>query len=245
MTPNIGRRFTIEPKPDRSGAGRAKQSNSQQVSNVPGRLFERHTDSGSISGIRLFPGNALVLSRKYGCSHNQVASGLATQDLTFTVTERGLEPEAFVRVVFRCPMGVFVQTARGDEDEGAVKRPTSSHQSYQLDREVGQAVIIRPRVPFEDAALDIENQGIFIQHWFDAERGRVSLQVCVTDAWQVLSSENRSTQSNQDSGAVDLDESSREFLAAFMKASEHYLDRDEYDLLKSHAWALVKGPHQR
>lgn len=42
------------------------------------------------------------------------------------------------------------------------------------------------------------------------------------------------------SGAVALDETSHEFLAAFLKASKSYLDREEFDLLREQSWGLLR-----
>lgn len=242
--PNSGRRFTIEPRPQRPNSAYPPRPVSQPV--VPAkRPSEHHTgnesSSKSISGIRLFPGNSLIISRKYGTLRNQLIADLENQSLTFTVTERGLEPEAFVRVIYRCPRGVFVQTVRGDEEEGSAKQPTSLHKVYEFDRDAGQALVIRPRVPSEAAALDIENQGLFIQHWFDAERGNVCLRVAATDAWEVVRAEQLRSQPAAGTMSAALDESSKEFLAAFIKASEHYLDREEFDLLRQQAWKIVNS----
>lgn len=240
--PNFGRRYTIEPKPVRSSSSYPPQSGRHSGPAAQMHPVKARSDiaSGAISGIRLFPGNSLVISRKYGSARGQLISDLASQALTFTVTERGLEPEAFVRLVYRCPKGIFVQTVRGDEEEGSIKQPTSLHKVYEIDREAGQVLVIRPRVPAEDAALDVETQGLFIQHWFDPERGNVCLRVAATEAWEVVRAEQLISQVSQHSGAVVIDESSKEYLAAFMRASEHYLDREEFDLLKEQAWGIVK-----
>lgn len=241
--PNIGRKYTIEPKPQRASSNHRYQPEKQAAAKPRTDGEKRQGDNpsnGTISGIRLFPGNTLALSRKYGSHRDQMITGIANQNLCFTVTERGLEPEAFVRVQFRCPLGVFVQTVRSEDDSPA-KKITPLHKIYQIDREAGQALIIRPRNSADEAAQDIETNGIFVQQWFDVERSKACLQVAATEAWEVIRAEQLSPSNAQGSAPVVLNESSGEFLAAFIKAAEHYLDGEEYDLLKDQAWALIKG----
>lgn len=244
--PNFGRRYTIEPKTVRQRSPYPSQPkpHAGEISQARPDKADSAPSLTAANGIRLFPGNSLIISRKYGSIRDQLISDLANQTLTFTVTERGLEPEAFIRVVYRCPRGIFVQTVRGDEEEGSTKQATSLHKVYEFDREAGQALIIRPRAPAKEAALDVETHGFFIQHWFNPERGNVCLRVAATDAWEVVRAEQLSSQTVAGAVSAVLDESSKEFLAAFIKASEHYLDREEFDLLKEQAWSLVKGPRQ-
>jgi hypothetical protein len=244
---NFGRRYTIEPKRERPASVPTSRPVSPSGPAPLRRPASRagHTPSGqAITGIRLFPGNALVISKKYGSHREQLLVDIAHHELTFTVTERGFEPEAFVRVMYRCPKSLFVQTVRDDEGEGAAKSVTSGHKAYRFDREVGQTVIIRPRVPAEEAVLDVETYGLFVQPWFEAERGRVCLQVAATEAWEVIRAEQLAPQPSGAVIPVALDKSSKEFLTAFMQASEHYLDREEFDLLKERAWALIKQRNQ-
>lgn len=187
--PNFGRRFMIEPKPQRSNP--AYPARSMDVSVAPAKRhdvqrFGDEASSNAISGIRLFPGNSLFASRRYGSPRQQLIADLANHGLIFTVTERGLEPAAFMRVIYRCPRTVFVQTVRGDEDEVPTKQVTALHKTYQFDGMAGQEVIIRPRVSPEEAAVDVEAHGLFVQPWFDAEHGRICLHVVATEAWDVV-----------------------------------------------------------
>lgn len=240
--PNFGRRYTIEPKTVRPSSSYTPQPGrpSGPVSQERPVKTSGDTPSGAVSGIRLFPGNALVISRKYGSARGQLIADLVSQSLTFNVTERGLEPEPFVRLTYRCPKGIFVQTVRGDEEEGSTKQVTALHKTYEFDREAGQALVIRTCVAAGDAALDVETNGLFIQHWFNTERGNVCLRVAATEAWEVFRAEQLSSQTTQyPMPAAVMSESSSEYLAAFMKASEHYLDGEEFDLLRQQAWNIV------
>src|SRR6218665_908611 len=231
--PNIGRRFTIEPKPTKSThsySAKPERLLAQKDKKLVDERLGGASSNSPVSGIRLFPGNSFVISRKYGSGRGQLISDLASQSLIFTVTERGLEPEAFFRVIYRCPKTVFVQTVRGDEEEVPAKQISSLHKTYQFDVAAGQSLIIRSRVSPEEAALDVESHGLFVQHWFDVERGHACLQVAATEIWEVIREEQLGSQSVQGTMPAALDESSNEFLSAFLKASKSYLDGEEFDL---------------
>ncbi len=231
----IGRRFTIEPKP-----GMARQHlKSEETQRGPAKIAQKPLSFDAITGVRLFPGNVLIASRKYGSFRNQLAAGLARQDLLFTVTEHGVDPELFIRVLYNCPRGIFVQTVRNDEEESPSKVVTPSHHKYSFDRVAGQSVTIRPRVNSLAAVEDLETNGIFVISWFDQEKRTVMLHVAATDAWEVRATEQSTARNVLASPPQRIREDSHEFLLAFFREAEAYLDGEEIDLLKSKATAQL------
>lgn len=220
---NFGRRYTIEPKPEHAP---------RQTTAV---ALDRPVPTATPTGIRLFPGNALVVSRKFGSFRNQLIAGLARQDLVFTVTEQGAEPELFIRVLYRCPRGIFVQTVRNDEDEPPAKAVTPAHRVHHLDRAAGQSVIIRPRQDPSIAVEDLEQNGVMVHSWFDPASGRVQLQVAATEIWDVLAGETAGHRAPLEKRPRPVREDSREFLQAFFQEAHAYLDGEEMDLLKAKA----------
>lgn len=227
----IGRRFTIEP---RSGIPRVPLK-SREAQRSPAEFAQKPPLNDAITGIRLFPGNILIASRKYGSFRNQLAAGLARQDLLFTVTEHGVDPELFIRVLYNCPRGIFVQTVRNDEEESPSKVVTSAHHKYSFDRAAGQSVTIRPRVNSLAAVEDLETNGVFVISWFDQDNHKVMLHVAATDAWEVMATERATTRSVIARPPQRLREDSHEFLLAFFQEAVAYLDGEEMDLLKSKA----------
>lgn len=238
---NIGRRFTVEAKPGRSKPAHPHQGDpdarTRKVPSVPGRSASPDT----ITGIRLFPGNALIVSRKFGSFRNQLVAALGKQDLRFTVTEHGLEPEAFIRVIYSCPRGVFVQTVRNDEEAAPAKSVTPEHQLVYLDRQVGQSLLIRPTVDPVTAVSDLEKNGVFVSSWFDNALGRVRLQVAATMAWEVMTEEDAPPRTTPAQRAQRDGEDSQGFLRAFFLEAEAYLDGEEMDILKEKARARLNN----
>jgi hypothetical protein len=221
---DFGRRYTIEPRPEPGPRAPAAAPSP-----------ERPVTAVAPNGIRLFPGNALVVSRKFGSFRNQLMAGLATQDLVFTATEHGAEPELFIRVLYRCPRGVFVQTVRNDEEEPPAKIVTTEHRVHHFDRAVGQTVVIRPRQDASLAVQDLEDKGIIIHSWFDEASGRVQLHVAATEVWDVLAGEAAGRRLLQEQRPRAVREDSREFLQAFFLEAQAYLDGEEMDLLREKA----------
>lgn len=229
----IGRRFTIEPKPASEPSGRHKHIDAIADQHVSPQ--KKQLSSDAISGIRLFPGNQLIASRKFGCFRNQLVMALARQDLKFTVTEHGVDPELFARVLYHCPRGIFVQTVRNDEEVPPPKGVTDRHREYTFDRDVGQTVVIRPRGEGRDAVDDLETYGVFLISWFDEALGRVRLRVAATEAWEVWAGELAPERKAVLPPPKQIREDSREFLQAFFQESAAYLDAEELDLLKEKA----------
>lgn len=243
---SIGRRFTIEPKPERSKPAHHHQADPDAPAPESPPVPRRSTSPGAITGIRLFPGNALIVSRKFGSFRNQLVAAMSKQDLRFTVTEHGLEPEAFIRVIYNCPRGIFVQTVRNDEEEAPAKSVIPEHHLVYLDRQVGQSLIIRANVNPVTAVDDLEKNGVFVSSWFDVALGRVRLQVAATEAWDVLTEEDAPPRAAPVRRPQVVREDSREFLLAFFQEAGAYLDGEEMDLLKEKAkTALWKGNHTR
>jgi hypothetical protein len=236
--PNIGRRFTIEPKVNRPNPTHVRQQ-AKPSSSLQDDQASRAQPNAHAKGIRLASGSLLMASKRYGGNRSQLVEDLSKSKLIFTVTEHGIDSEAFIRVLYRCPKTVFVQTLDRSEEADLAKQPTQAHKLYQFDRDVGQAVVIRPQTSANDAAIDLETHGIFVQQWFDANKQRSLLQIAATEAWEVLREEKPDPQASSEPKPITIDESSKEFLSAFMSASKHYLDSEEFDLLRDQAWKIL------
>jgi hypothetical protein len=237
----IGRRFTIEPHKGKSDTLPRQQSPYDSSARKPGAAHQKILSPDAINGIRLFPGNELIASRKFGSIRNHLISALEKQDLKFTITEHGVDPELFIRVLYHCPRGVFVQTVRNDEEVPPPKVVTEKHHLYTFDREAGQALIVRPRVDGDTALEDLESNGIFVTSWFDQAQGRVRLRVAATDVWEVLASEVATERQAKAPAPVVIREDSREFLQLFFQEAAAYLDAEEMDLLKDKVKARLQA----
>lgn len=237
----IGRRFTIEPKQDKSDPSQRHHQQSESPVRKAVASPQKVLSPDAVNGIRLFPGNELIASRKFGSFRNQLIHALESQDLKFTVTEQGVDPELFIRVLYHCPRGIFVQTVRNDEEIPPPKVVTEMHRLYTFDREAGQSLIIRHRVEGHSAVEDLESNGIFVTSWFDQAQGRVRLRVAATDAWEVLALEVATERQAKASAPVVIREDSRDFLQLFFQEAAAYLDAEEMDLLKDKARARLQA----
>lgn len=195
-------------------------------------------------GVRLFPGDALRLDRKYGISTAAMAQALERSPVVLTVTGTGWgeqDSESFVRFHFQCPLGVFVSTLRQVEmDRDVADLVHSAHSRLTLYRRNLQSFLLRPAGPAHAAVNDLITNGIFIQgaEGGGQEDGTATVQIWASPAWTILRSEiaDRPGRTRLPANRAGVSP------AAFQRAAEELLPDAQLEDIRARAAELMRWP---
>lgn len=199
-------------------------------------------------GLRLFTRDILKIERKYGSSPEFIAEHLQTEDIILTITgtsrSEGQRSE-FVRVHFRCPNGVYLQTFRALDDQPP--RPGDDHHEVALPRRIRQSFILRPTKNVLQAAHDLIHNGILIEAHEpdDEEDGTAHFKIHLSKLWAVIPSEADSAKPPV-KPPLELTHGTAEpaaWHAAFVRAAEEYLSEKDYETIADRANELTCRRH--
>lgn len=245
MTPEITRRFTVEP----SRPPAPRQPYQRPASTHLARAAANRTNRDN-PGICLFPGDFLHIDRRLRTVNSALKQSLQNSLLVFHVVDVGAgESDPFIKIRFECPQGVYVSTFRcGQEAHPAAawKFARDDEQSSFYPVKKGDALVIRPSANLEQCIGDLDGHGIQIHGWHDRLHKDMCLKVASSDRWsiEIMASSEVSAASTSPaprSAPVTERQDTLLFVTSMARAIEEKYGKEAYRELSDRAWEIARG----